>query len=45
MIREEAIEIIINNFKKNYKIISTTNDIRELYEIRKNIIKNYKMIF
>ena len=24
MIREEAIEIIIKNFKKNYKIISTT---------------------
>ena len=36
MIREEAIEIIINNFKKNYKIISTTGMIsRELYEIRK----------
>ncbi len=36
MSRERAIEIIIKNFKKNYKIISTTGMIsRELYEIRK----------
>ena len=35
--REVAIEEIIKNFNKNYKIISTTGMIsRELYEIRKN---------
>ena len=34
--REAAIEIIINSFKSNYKIVSTTGMIsRELYEIRK----------